>query len=87
MRMYLVHTEFDPKTEETHAKLVATSAEAASERKRLNSDEEIPRAKIKTDEVDVPTSKAELIAFLNKVLDAPLNSRGAVVVEAAPKKD
>lgn len=42
-----------------------TNAEAASERKRLVSELGFKRAEVATVEVDVPTNKEGLLAFLN----------------------
>lgn len=80
MRMYLVHAPNEDDTEAGFAKFVATNDEAAKERKRLNSEEGIPRKNIGTDEVDVPTTKAELIAFLNVLLTSPDASKIADAV-------
>lgn len=87
MRMYLVHAPNNDSSEAGFAKFVATSAEAASERKRLNNEEGIPRSKMSTDEVDVPTAKAELITFLNVMLSAPKDGNASDIAAAAPKKD
>ncbi|MBT9153376.1 MAG: hypothetical protein DDT39_00033 [Firmicutes bacterium] len=44
----------------------ATQAEAATARKKLVSELSVARADVKTAAIDVPTKKAELVAFLNK---------------------
>ena len=44
---------------------VGSQAEAASARKVLNTIQKIPRDQIDTDEVEVPTTKKELLAWLN----------------------
>lgn len=43
-----------------------SQADAASHRKYLNSAKKYPRDVIHTDEVDVPTDKKGLLAFLNE---------------------
>jgi len=45
---------------------LGTQAECASARKRWNSVEKVPREDIKTEEVDVPTDKKGLLAWLNE---------------------
>lgn len=44
---------------------VGTQAEGAKVRKHWNSAEKVPRDRIKTEEVEVPTDKKGLLAFLN----------------------
>ena len=66
MKLYKITATGKPDSEtpdsETH--WVGTQADAASKRKQLVADG-YKRAEVYTDEVDVPTDKAGLLAFLN----------------------
>lgn len=70
MRFYLI-TAKSKDTEK--AQFVATQSEAASTRKALVSDG-FKRADVTTAEVDVPTDKVGLLAFLNVMVQAGGNA-------------
>lgn len=62
MRLYKVSVRG---SETIKPRYIGSQAEAASVRKTLNAIKKIPRDQIDTDEVDVPTTKKELLAWLN----------------------
>ena len=66
MKLYLVHGIIkETNAAKTVATWVGSQAEAATARKKFM-DEGAKRADLTTDDIDVPTDKAGLIAFLNK---------------------
>lgn len=62
MRLYKVSVRG---SEAIKPRYVGSQAEAASARKVLNTIQKIPRDQIDTDEVDIPTDKKGLLAWLN----------------------
>ncbi len=80
MKLYIVEGQVDVSEDGTKFEKVTTycasQSECASARKSLT-DRGTKRKDIITAEVDVPTTKAELIGFLNKVVN-----HGTLVVAA-----
>lgn len=69
MKLYRTYAEAqygDGYGRDAKAQWTGTQADAAKARKYLNSTLKIPRDHIHTDEVDVPTDKKGLLAFLNQ---------------------
>ncbi|WP_087746385.1 MULTISPECIES: hypothetical protein [unclassified Acidovorax] len=66
MKLYKIAATGNPgsTTPDTETHWVGSQADAASRRKQLNADG-FKRADIETHEVDVPTDKAGLLAWLN----------------------
>lgn len=68
MKLYITYIT-DRELEETNLSLAPSwtaSQAAAATQRALFTKAGIPRAKIATDEVEVPTSKAQLLEFLNE---------------------
>lgn len=74
MKLYLLFASTPTPEEDsghkTHTEWVGSQTEAASTRKELVG-EGFRRAEIATHEVDVPTNKPDLIAFLNALVEGP----------------
>lgn len=69
MKLYRTYAEAlhgDGLEREAKVQWSGSQAAAASARKNFNSNMKIPRDRIHTDEVDVPTDKQGLIKFLNE---------------------
>ncbi len=66
MKLYRTHATVPAEEGANHVRWSGSQADAAKDRKHFNSDLKIPRDRIHTDEVDVPTDKKGLLAFLNQ---------------------
>lgn len=66
MKLYRTYVTVPVEEGTNHVRWSGSQADAAKDRKYFNSDLKIPRDRIHTDEVDVPTDKKGLLAFLNQ---------------------
>lgn len=86
MKLYIVQGSVDggllggTKFEQVN-KVCVSQSECASIRKELT-DRGVKRKDITTAEVDVPTTKAELVGFLNMLLSTQRPSEGVLLVAA-----
>lgn len=85
MKLYIVQGSVDISEDGTKFeqvnKVCVSQAECASARKELT-DRGVKRKDITTAEVDVPTTKTELVGFLNMLLNKPTPSEGVLLVAA-----
>jgi hypothetical protein len=85
MKLYIVTAEIDVSEDGTafkpFNKICVSQAECAAARKELT-DQGVKRKDITTAEVDVPTTKAELVRFLNLLLSEKYVSEGVRLVAA-----
>jgi hypothetical protein len=65
MKLYKITGSLKDDNEFRATRWVGSQADAASARKEFNSKLGMPRDRITTEEVEVPTTKKELIEFLN----------------------
>lgn len=69
MKLYRTYAEAvygDGLGQKAEVRWAGSQADAASQRKQLNTVKKIPRDHIHTDEVDIPTDKKGLLAWLGE---------------------